>query len=80
MSEPIARAVFRPTLCAYKRQTPREPVEEIGEPVRVGLDKRSSRVFVKADQYGCWLQLYCRIVTFLFAYLMTAPRLWYTSR
>jgi hypothetical protein len=56
---------------------------EVGRDVL--LAPTNGRLHVNASmkfgsQYGCCDQLYCRMVTFLFAYLMTAPRLWYTSR
>jgi hypothetical protein len=49
------------------------------------LAPTNGKLHVKASmkfgsQYGCELELYCRMVMFLFAYFSTAPRLWYTSR
>jgi hypothetical protein len=62
--------------------------EEIMKGKRYGdalLDPTNGSDHVKASmkfgsQYGCGRAWYCRIVMFLFAYLSTAPRLWYTSR
>jgi len=62
-----------------------EQIERIARSISVILAPTKGRLHVKASmkfgsQYGCEVALYCRMVMFLFLYLITAPRLWYASR